>query len=161
GVICSLAILFIIVIALAGLGLAVVNALKESSWGTFTIGMTIPLAFFMGTYMFKFRRGKVTEATVIGVVGLLAAVILGKYMPQSPLAPYFPLSKNGVTLAIAIYGFFASVLPVWLLLCPRDYLSTYMKLGTIAFLALAVMFVHPDLKMPPLTEFIHGKGPII
>jgi carbon starvation protein len=161
GIICSLAILFIIVIALSGLGLAVVNALKESSWGTFTIATTIPLAFFMGLYMFKFRKGRVAEATVVGVIGLIAAVILGKYIPSSPLAPYFTLSKNGITLAIAIYGFIASVLPVWLLLAPRDYLSSYMKLGTISFLALAVMVVHPDLKMPPLTEFIHGHGPIV
>ncbi len=161
GIICSIAILFIIVIALSGLGLAVVNALKESAWGTFTIGMTIPLALFMGLYMFKFRKGKVAEATVIGVVGLLAAVLLGKYIPHSFLAPYFTFSKNGITLAIAIYGFIASVLPVWLLLCPRDYLSSYMKLGTIAALAIAVVLVHPELKMPPFTEFIHGKGPIV
>lgn len=161
GIICSLSILFIIVIALAGLGLAVVNALKDSPWGTFTIFMTIPLAIFMGLYMFKFRVGKVAEATIIGVVGLIAAVVFGKWIPHSPIAHYFTFSKDGITLAIAIYGFIASVLPVWLLLCPRDYLSSYMKLGTIGFLAIAVMFVHPDLKMPPMTEFIHGNGPIV
>jgi len=161
GVICSLAILFIIVIALSGLGLAVVNALKDSAWGTFTIGLTIPIALFMGLYMYRFRKGKIAEASAIGVILLVAAVILGKYIPQSPLGPAFALSKNGITLAIAVYGFIASVLPVWVLLCPRDYLSSYMKLGTIAFLAVAVIIVHPDLKMDPVTPFIHGGGPII
>lgn len=161
GIVCSLSILFIIVIALSGLGLAVVNALKESAWGTFTIGVTIPLAFFMGLYMYRFRKGKIAEATIIGVIGLLAAVIFGKYIPQSALGPYFTLSKNGIVLSMAIYGFVASVLPVWMLLCPRDYLSSYMKLGTILFLAVAVIVVHPDLKMAPLTEFVHGHGPIV
>ncbi len=161
GIVCSLAILFIIVIALAGLGLAVVNALKDSAWGTFTIGMTVPLALFMGLYMYKFRKGKIVEATIIGVVGLVAAVVFGKHIPESSWAPYFTLSKNGITIAIAAYGFIASVLPVWMLLCPRDYLSSYMKLGTIAFLAVAVVVVHPDLKMAPFTEFIHGNGPIV
>src|SRR4030095_11161532 len=161
GVICSLAILFIIVIALSGLGLAVVNALKDSAWGTFTIGVTIPIALFMGFYMYRFRKGKIAEASVIGVLCLLAAVIVGKHIPQSALAPYFSLSKNGITLAIALYGFIASVLPVWVLLCPRDYLSSYRKLVTIAFLAVAVVIVHPDLKMDAVTPFIHGGGPII
>jgi carbon starvation protein len=161
GIVCSFAILFIIVIALAGLGLAVVNALKESAWGTFTIGMTIPIAILMGLYMFRLRPGKTSEATVIGILLLVAAVVGGKYIPGSPLAPYFTLSKNGVTWAIAIYGFFASVLPVWFVLAPRDYLSTYMKLGTIAALALAVIIVHPTLKMPPFTSFVHGHGPIV
>ena len=161
GIICSISILFIIVIALSGLGLAVVNALKDSAWGTFTIATTIPLAFFMGLYMYRFRKGKIAEATVIGVVGLCAAVIGGRFIPDSFLGPYFTLSKNGIVLSIAIYGFIASVLPVWMLLCPRDYLSSYMKIGTILFLAIAVMVVHPDLKMPALTEYVHGHGPIV
>src|SRR5579885_1419907 len=105
GIICSVSILFIIVIALSGLGLAVVNSLKDSAWGTFTIGATIPLALFMGLYMYRFRKGKIAEATVIGVIGLLAAVILGKWIPTSALGPYLSLSKNGITLSIAIYGF--------------------------------------------------------
>ncbi len=161
GIICSIAILFIIVIALSGLGLAVVNALSESAWGIFTIGMSIPLALFMGLYMYVFRKGKIAEATVIGVAGLLAAVIFGKNIAESSLGQYFILSRHGVTLSIAIYGFIASVLPVWLLLCPRDYLSSYMKIGTILFLAIAVLVVAPDLKMPALTEYIHGGGPIV
>ncbi len=161
GVICSISILFIIVIALSGLGLAVVNALKDSAWGTFTIAATIPLALFMGLYMYVFRKGKIVEATVIGVIGLVAAVIGGKFIPGSSLGSWFALSKNGITVSIALYGFVASVLPVWMLLCPRDYLSSYMKIGTITFLALAVIVVHPDLKMAPVTEFIHGHGPIV
>ncbi len=161
GIIASLSILFIIVIALSGLGLAVVNALSHSSWGTFTIGCSIPIAFLMGLYMYKFRKGKIREASVIGVIALLAAVIAGKYIPESSLAPYFSLSKNGITLSIALYGFIASVLPVWMLLCPRDYLSSYMKLGTIAFLAIAVIVVNPGLKLEPITAFAQGGGPIV
>jgi carbon starvation protein len=157
----AIAILFIIVIALAGLGLAVVNALRESSWGTFTIAMTIPLALFMGLYMYRFRKGKIAEATTIGVIALIAAVVFGKYIPESFLGPYLTLNKEQITLAIAVYGFIASVLPVWLLLCPRDYLSSFMKIGTIAFLVLAVLIVNPPLHMPAFTQFVDGGGPII
>ena len=156
-----MAILIIVMIALAGLGLAVVNALRDSSWGTFTIAMTIPIALFVGLWMYRIRPGKVGEASVIGVVGVLASVIIGGYIPQSWLAPYFTFSRQGIIMAIAFYGFIASVLPVWLLLCPRDYLSSYMKIGTIAALVLGVIIVHPDLKMPAFTEYIHGGGPII
>jgi carbon starvation protein len=161
GLTTAIAILFIIVIALAGLGLAVVNALKESSWGVFTIFLTIPIALYMGLHMYRIRKGRIAEATCIGVVLLLAAVILGRFVPGSFLAPAFTLTARQITLAIAVYGFLASVLPVWLLLCPRDYLSSFMKLGTILALALGVFVVHPDLRMPALTEFIHGGGPII
>ena len=161
GLTCAIAILFIIVIALAGLGLAVVNALKESSWGVFTIATTIPIAFYMGLHMYRFRKGRIVEATVVGVILLLGAVIGGRWIPDSPLAPYFTLSAHQITLAIAAYGFVASVLPVWLLLCPRDYLSSFMKIGTIAALALGVFLVHPDLRMPALSQFVGGGGPII
>lgn len=161
GLVCAIAILFIIVIALAGLGLVVVNALAESSWGTFTIAMTIPIALFMSFYMYRLRAGKITEATVIGVALLLLCVILGKYVPESSLAPYFTLSKNRITILIALYGFVASVLPVWMLLCPRDYLSSFMKIGTIAFLVLGVLIVRPELKMPAVSQFVDGGGPII
>jgi carbon starvation protein len=157
----AVAILFIVIIALAGLGLAVVNALRESAWGAFTIATTIPIALFMGLYMYRFRKGKIREATVIGVIALIAAVIFGKFIPGSPLGPYFNLSKEGITLAIAIYGLAASILPVWMLLCPRDYLSSFMKLGTIAFLIIGVLVVHPDLKMPAFSQFVDGGGPII
>jgi carbon starvation protein len=160
GLIGSIAILIIVVIALAGLGLAVVNALKESSWGTFTIAMTIPIALFVGLWMNRIRPGKIVEASLIGVVSVLAAVIFGSYIPGSFLAPYFTLSREGIIIALAIYGFFASVLPVWLLLAPRDYLSSYMKIGTLAALVLGVIIVAPELRMPAITQYIHGGGPI-
>src|SRR6185503_1775241 len=148
GLTAAIAILFIIVIALAGLGFAVVNALQESAWGTFTIGVSIPLALFMGVYMYRFRRGRIAEATIIGVVGLVLAVILGKPLAASAWGPLFQLSRGELIVAMAAYGFVASVLPVWLLLCPRDYLSSFMKIGTIIFLVLAVMLVNPVLQMP-------------
>jgi carbon starvation protein len=161
GTIASVAILIIIVVALAGLGLAVVNALKESSWGTFTIAMTIPVALFVGLWMYRIRPGRVAEASLIGVVGVFAAVILGERVPQSCLGPWFTLTREGIIIAIAAYGFIASVLPVWLLLCPRDYLSSYLKIGTIVALVVGVLFVHPYLKMPAVTSYVHGGGPII
>jgi carbon starvation protein len=161
GATAAVAILFIIVIALAGLGLAVVNALQESAWGTFTIAVSIPLALFMGLYMYRFRKGRIAEATVIGVAGLFLAVILGKPLAASALGAWFTLSREQLILAMAAYGFVASVLPVWMLLCPRDYLSSFMKIGTIAFLVLAVLVVNPELQMPAMTQFAGGGGPII
>ena len=161
GATAAVAILFIIVIALSGLGLAVVNALHESAWGTFTIGTSIPLALFMGLYMYRFRKGHIAEATAIGVAGLLLAVILGKPLAASAWGPLFQLSRGELIVAMAAYGFVASVLPVWLLLCPRDYLSSFMKIGTIIFLVLAVMLVNPVLQMPATSAFAAGGGPII
>ncbi|MDQ2855278.1 MAG: carbon starvation protein A [Acidobacteriota bacterium] len=161
GFVAGVAILFIIVIALAGLGLVVVNALAESPWGTFTVGFTIPLALFMGLYMYRFRKGRIKEATLIGVVGLLLAVYLGGRIADSSWAQAFTLSRNTVTILMAAYGFIASVLPVWMLLCPRDYLSSYLKIGTIAFLIIGVILVHPNLNMPAFTPFTAGGGPVI
>ncbi|MEK6631579.1 MAG: carbon starvation protein A [Acidobacteriota bacterium] len=161
GATAAVAILFIVIIALAGLGLVVVNALSESAWGTFTIGTTIPLAIFMGLYMYRFRKGKIAEATVIGVIGLMLAVILGKPLAATSFGQMFLLSRQQLIIAMAIYGFFASVLPVWLLLAPRDYLSSFMKIGTIALLVVGVIIVNPELKMPALTKFAGGGGPII
>ncbi|HPO13629.1 MAG TPA: carbon starvation protein A [Candidatus Hydrogenedentes bacterium] len=162
GAIASVAVIIIIIVALAGLGLAVVNALAESSWGTFTIAMTIPMALLTGLWMYRIRPGKIAEASAIGVTGVLLAVIIGGAIPGSFLEPYFNLSRNGIVLAIALYGFIASVLPVWMLLCPRDYLSSYLKIGTIILLIAGVFLVHPTLKMPALNpEFLHGGGPII
>jgi carbon starvation protein len=161
GIMAAVAILFIIVIALAGLGLAVVNALQESAWGTFTIGVTIPLALFMGLYMYRFRKGRILEATIIGVIGLFLAVILGKPVAASSIGHWFVLSREQLILAMAAYGFIASVLPVWMLLCPRDYLSSFMKIGTIAFLVIAVVIVNPELHMPAFSQFTGGGGPII
>ena len=157
----AVAILFIIVIALAGLGLAVVNALQESAWGTFTIGVSIPLALFMGVYMYRFRKGRIAEATAIGVAGLFLAVILGKPIAATAFGSWFHLSREQLIVAMGAYGFIASVLPVWLLLCPRDYLSSFMKIGTIAFLVVAVMVVNPELQMPAVSAFAAGGGPII
>jgi carbon starvation protein len=161
GTTAAVAILFIIVIALAGLGLAVVNALQESAWGTFTIGVSIPLALFMGLYMYRFRKGRIAEATAIGVVGLILAVVLGKPIAASAIGPWFHLSREQLIVVMGAYGFIASVLPVWMLLCPRDYLSSFMKIGTIAFLVIAVMLVNPELHIPAVTEFAAGGGPII
>jgi carbon starvation protein len=161
GVITGIAILFIVVIALAGLGLVVVKALGESPWGTFTVGFTIPLALFMGLYIYKFRKGKITEGTILGVIGLFIAVIMGGRVAESSLAATFTLSETTITYLMAGYGFIASVLPVWMLLCPRDYLSSYMKIGTIAFLIIGVIVVAPTLNMPAVTKFVEGGGPII
>jgi carbon starvation protein len=157
----SLAIIFIIIVALAGLGLAVVNALKNSPWGTYTIGLTIPIALLMGFYLRFFRPGRVAEVSLIGVILLLIAVTTGHYIPGSFLDPVFNLSEKSVVCALAAYGFIASVLPVWMLLCPRDYLSTYMKIGTILLLAIGVIVMHPVLQMPAVTQFAGGGGPII
>ncbi|MFA6126568.1 MAG: carbon starvation protein A [Bacteroidales bacterium] len=161
GTTASIAILLVLVLALAGLGMVVVNALAESSWGTFTIAMTIPIALFMGVWMFKLRPGKTVEATIMGVILLSAAVILGRFIPDSSLAPWFTFDKKTMTLLLCGYGFLASVLPVWLLLTPRDYLSSIMKITVIFLLAIGVVIVAPDIKMPGFTEFIHGGGPII
>ena len=157
----ALATLIILIIAMAGLGLVVVNALSESSWGTFTIASTIPIAILMGLWMYRFRQGKTVEATVMGVILLALAVIFGQYIPGSSWAPWFTFDKKMLTILLAGYGFFASVLPVWLLLSPRDYLSSIMKLGVIAMLALGIIVVAPELKMPAWTPFIGGGGPVI
>jgi carbon starvation protein len=159
GISASVAVLFIITVALAGLGLNVVNALAESPWGTFTIGCTIPIAFLMGFYLYRFRPGKVREMTVIGVLLLVAAVIGGRAVAGSHHAGLLTLSHNSLVLAMAVYGFAASVLPVWMLLCPRDYLSTYMKIGTIALLAAGILIVAPPLKMAAVNHFPGGSAP--
>lgn len=161
GVAAGAAILFVLVIALAGLGIVVVNALSESVWGTFTIAMTIPIAFIMGIYAYRIRIGKIGEATVFGVIALLMAVVGGKVVAESSWGQMFLLSKNQITLAIMAYGFMASVLPVWLLLCPRDYLSSFLKIGTILLLVIGVIVINPTLKLPAITEFVHGGGPIV
>jgi carbon starvation protein len=157
----SIAILFIIVVALSGLGLAVVNALAHSPWGTFTIACTIPIALFMGLYLYKIRYGKVGETTVIGVSLLILAVLAGHEVVGSGIEHWFVLSRNTLVVAMAAYGFIASVLPVWMLLCPRDYLSTYMKIGTIFMLATGIIFLAPTLQMPAVTRFASGEGPVI
>lgn len=161
GITTSIAVLIIIIIALAGLGLVVINSLSESSWGTFTIAATIPIAIIMGLWMFKIRKGKTAEATVFGVVVLFTCVVLGRYIPGSALAPFFTFDHKTLTLLLAGYGFLASVLPVWLLLSPRDYLSSIMKISVIALLAVGIIVVAPTLKMPAFTNYVHGGGPVI
>ena len=155
------AVLFIIITALAGLAMVVVNALAESSWGTFSIAATIPIAVFVGYYMNKLRPGKIAEATIIGVTLVTAGIVLGEPLSRSSWAHYFLFSKPSLSVILAVYGMLASILPVWLLLAPRDYLSSYMKIGTIALLTLGIIWVHPDLATPAFTSFVNGGGPII
>ena len=161
GITASFAILFILIIAMAGLGLVVVNSLSDSPWGTFTIATTIPIAVLMGIWMFRLRRGKTVEATVAGVILLTLAVIFGSNIAHSGVAGWFTFSHRTLTLLLIGYGFFASVLPVWLLLSPRDYLSSIMKLGVIAMLAAGIVIVAPTIHMPAFTPFTKGGGPII
>ena len=162
GSVAGFAVLFILVLTLAGLSIAVVNAMHDSAWGTFTVFATIPIALIMGVYLHKWRDGDVLGASIIGVGLLFVAILIGPYVAASPTwGPLFNMPRPAIALTIPIYGFVASVLPVWLLLCPRDYLSTYLKIGTIAMLAIGIFYVRPDLQMPALTKFTHGGGPII
>src|SRR5262249_54160234 len=141
--------------------LIIVRALAASPWGTFTLACTVPIAFGMGYWMKVIRPGKTMEATVAGVVLMLLAVWMGRYVAQSPtLGPVFTL--KGLTLCwwLIAYGFVASVLPVWMLLAPRDYLSTFMKIGTVVALAIGILLVLPPIRMPAVTRFVDGTGPI-
>ena len=161
GVLAMVAVLAIMVILLAVLALVVVNALKDSPWGVFTILCTMPIAILMGFWMKVWRPGRTLEASAAGVVLLLLALVGGRYVAASAtLAPLFTWS--GITIAYTVigYGFVASVLPVWMLLCPRDYLSTFMKIGTILLLALGILIALPPLRMPAVTPFIDGTGPV-
>lgn len=162
GVVASFAVLFILILTLAGLSIAVVNAMFSSPWGAYTVFCTMPIALLMGIYMHMIRPGDVKGGSLIGV-GLLAIVIItGPFVAANPtLASMMNFSKNQLAIIIPIYGFVASALPVWLLLCPRDYLSTYLKLGTIAALAIGIFVVHPQMNMASTTSFIHGGGPVI
>jgi carbon starvation protein len=161
GTIAGIGILLICVVVLAVLALVVVQALVGSPWGTFTVFCTIPIAFIMGIYGRFVRRGHVGEMSLLGFVLLMAALIYGRTVSESPeLAPYFTYKGPALALMLIGYGFVASVLPVWLLLAPRDYLSTFMKVGTIVLLALAIVIVRPNLEMPAVTKFIDGTGPV-
>jgi carbon starvation protein len=151
----------ILIILLAVCALIVVNALKQSPWGAFTIAMTIPIALLMGVYLRRLRPGRVLETSAIGFVLVLAAIWGGQWASQTPaVGKYFTLTAPALAIAIIVYGFAASAVPVWLLLAPRDYLSTFVKLGTIGLLALGIVAMHPTLHMPPLTRFIDGTGPV-
>jgi carbon starvation protein len=155
------AVLGIMIILLAVLALVVVKALADSPWGTFTIAMTIPIALLMGVYMRYIRPGRVLEASLIGFILLILSLITGQYVSTHPiLAPFFILPGTTIAWALIIYGFAASVIPVWLLLAPRDYLSTFLKIGTILTLACGILLLMPALQMPPLTSFIDGTGPV-
>ena len=161
GVAGMVAIFAIMIILLAVLALVVVNALRDSPWGLFTISCTVPIALLMGWWMRHLRPGKVGEATGLGLVLLFLALVGGQWVSQSPTwGPAFTWSGTSIAMAVMVYGFVASVLPVWLLLAPRDYLSAFMKIGTIGFLGIAILFVMPPLKMPAVTQFINGTGPV-
>ena len=156
-----LGVLAIMTIIIAVVGLVVVNALKSSPWGFFTIAMTMPIAFLMGIYMRYLRPGRAMEASLLGFVLVMGAVVGGRLIGESPaLAPYFTYSAIGLARMIVLYGFAASVIPVWLLLAPRGALSTFVKLGAILALAVGIIAVRPMMLMPPLTRFIDGSGPI-
>ena len=155
------AVISIVVILLGVVALVVVNALKSSPWGTFTIAMTIPIALLMGIYLRHIRPGKVLESSVLGFLLVMLAIFGGQWVAHNPsLAKVFTLSAPMLAILIVLYGFAASALPVWLLLAPRDYLSTFVKLGTIGLLAVGIVVFHPTLHMPPLTRFVDGSGPI-
>ena len=161
GMIALVGTLAIMVILLAVLALIVVKALAGSPWGTFTVACTIPIALFMGLYSRYIRVGRIGEISVIGCILLIAAIVLGGKVAEHPtLASMFTLTGVELTWILMAYGFIASVLPVWLLLAPRDYLSTFLKIGTIAGLAISIIFVAPELKMPAITKFIDGSGPV-
>nr|WP_201761437.1 carbon starvation CstA family protein [Nonomuraea sp. K271] len=155
------AVFAIMIILLAVLALVVVNALAQSPWGVFSIAMTIPIALFMGFYLRVIRPGKVVETTVIGVALLLLAIVAGGWVQDSSWAPFFTLSPSALALWLIAYGFVAAVLPVWMLLAPRDYLSTFMKIGTIALIAIGIAVTMPTLKTPAFTDFaFNGEGPV-
>jgi len=154
-------VLAIMVILIGVLGLVVVNAMFGSPWGTFTVSATIPIAVAMGVYMVHLRPGRVLEATAWGVALVLLAVFAGGWVQDHPtLRAFFDLDKRSLALAIIVYGFVASVLPVWLLLAPRDYLSAFVKIGTVLLLAAGLLWVRPDVKLPALTRFVDGSGPV-
>ena len=161
GFVAYTAVIAILVILLGVAALIVVNALKDSPWGTFTIAMTIPIALLMGLYLRRIRPGKVLEVSILGFILVLLAIWGGRWTSLNPyLAQAFTLQGTTLAKLIIVYGFAASALPVWLLLAPRDYLSTFVKLGTIALLGIGIVVLHPTLHMPALTRFVEGTGPV-
>jgi carbon starvation protein len=160
GAIALVTVLLIMIILLAVVGLVVVNALKGSPWGTFTIAATMPIAIFMGLYLRYWRPGKVLECSALGFVLVMSSIFAGRWVADSALAPVFTLTAMSLAIAIILYGFLASALPVWLLLAPRDYLSTFVKLGVVMMLAVGILFVRPELQLPAFTRFTDGTGPI-
>lgn len=156
-----LATLFLLIITMAGMAAVVANSLENSPWGFFTVSATIPIAVFIGVYLRWIRPGKIREATVIGVALIMAAVVYGPDIAHSSLAPYFTWDRKSIQIMLAVYSFFAAALPVWLLLAPRGYLSTYMKVGTIGALALGIILVMPVLQMPAFSDYVNGGGPVL
>jgi carbon starvation protein len=162
GLIASLSILFILMLALAGLSLAVVKALYMSPVNTFTVLATIPIALLMGVYLYRFRPGDILGASIIGLVLLVMVILAGPFLGQIPfISTYLTLGEIPLRVMIPAYGFIAAALPVWLLLCPRDYLSTFLKIGIIVVLAIGVFIIHPEIQMPAVTEYFDGGGPVI
>jgi len=161
GLLAMVSVLAIMVILLAVVALVVVNALKHSPWGAFTLAMTIPIAILMGLYMRFLRPGRVLEASAIGLALVMFAVVAGQWVAHSPAwAPVFTLTGPALALVVIVYGFAASALPVWLLLAPRDYLSAFIKVGVVLALAAGILLVRPTIQMPPLTRFVDGSGPV-
>ncbi|MET0409005.1 MAG: carbon starvation CstA family protein, partial [Hyphomicrobium sp.] len=161
GTIAMFGVLLIMIILLAVLALVVVKALTHSPWGTFTVMMTVPIAVLMGMYGRYIRPGRIGEMSLIGLALLMLALVFGRHVAADPvLRPLFDYSGEQLSMMLIAYGFVASVLPVWALLAPRDYLSTFLKIGTIIALALGIVFVLPDLKMPAVTKFVDGSGPV-
>jgi carbon starvation protein len=161
GFVAYFAVLSIIVILLSVCALIVVNALKSSPWGVFTIAMTIPIAMLMGFYVRRLRPGKVLESSLLGFVLVIVAIVAGRWISQNAtVAPWFTFTAPTLAILIIVYGYAASAMPVWLLLAPRDYLSTFVKLGTIGLLSIGIILWHPTLHMPPLTRFVDGTGPV-
>ena len=156
-----LATLFLLIITMAGMAAVVANSLENSPWGFFTVSATIPIAVFIGIYLRWIRPGKIREATVIGVALIMAAVVYGPDIAHSSLAPYFTWDRKSIQIMLAVYSFFAAALPVWLLLAPRGYLSTYMKVGTIGALALGIILVMPVLQMPAFSDYVNGGGSVL
>jgi len=161
GLIAMIGILGIMIILLAVLALVVVKALVGSPWGMFTIAATIPIAILMGVYMRYIRPGRIGEGSVIGIILLLLSLVGGQYVAENPtLASMFTFSGETIAIMLIVYGFIASALPVWMLLAPRDYLSTFLKVGTIVGLAIGILIVAPNLQMPAVSKFIDGTGPV-
>lgn len=161
GLIAGIAILFILILTLAGLSLACISAMHEASWSLFTVIATMPIALIMGLIM-RYRKDSVTLASIFGGIMLIASIVGGHELMQVPaISHIFHWNIATISIAITVYGFLASVLPVWLLLVPRDYLSTYLKIGTILMLTVGVIFVHPTLQMPAFSQFVSGGGPVI
>lgn len=161
GAAASFAVLVIILMTMAGLAIVIVNALFKNAWGTFTVAVTIPIAMFIGIYMRYLRPGHIGEASVIGTLLIMLGVVLGPVIKGSDWATLFIYSETQLKIMLPVYGFIAATLPVWFLLAPRDYLSSYLKIGTIAALALGIFIVRPDIQMPAFTAFTAGGGPVI